>query len=100
MEQSSLHTRVAALLAEVQPALGLHGGAIELVSITPENVVELRFKGACVGCAAADITLEYGLKELLMIRCEDIADVVAVNTEPITHQAPGLSPLAPHAPRT
>ncbi len=91
---TSLLKRVQALLDEVQPALGLHGGAIELVGITPENVVELRFKGACVGCAAADITLEYGLKELLMIRCEEVTDVVAVNDEPVTHAAPGALPYA------
>jgi len=89
-----LFTRVEALLAEVQPVLGLHGGAIELVGVSPENVVELRFKGACVGCGAADVTLEYGLKELLMIRCEEIVDVIAVNNEPVTHAAPGLMPYA------
>jgi Fe-S cluster biogenesis protein NfuA len=85
---TTLHDQVAAVLADVQPVLGLHGGAIELVDITPENVVRLRFKGACVGCSAADITLEYGLKEMLMIKCEEITDVIAVNDEPITHDAP------------
>lgn len=81
---------VSALITEVQPVLGLHGGSLELVSISPENVVSVRFKGACVGCAAADITLEYGLKEYLMMRVEEIEDVVAVNTEPITHAAPAI----------
>jgi Fe-S cluster biogenesis protein NfuA len=93
METHPLYQKVKALLEEVQPMLGLHGGSIELVNITPDNVVELRFLGACVGCKAADITLEYGLKELLMIRVEEISDVVAVNTEPATHDAPHL-PLA------
>lgn len=88
--KKELRERVETVLAEVQPMLGLHGGAIELVNITPDNVVELRFKGACVGCAAADITLEYGLKEMLMIKCEDITDVVSVNSEPVTHDAPSL----------
>jgi Fe-S cluster biogenesis protein NfuA len=86
----TLHARVTELLAQVQPVLGLHGGALELVGITPDNVVEIRFKGACVGCAAADITLEYGLKEMLMIKCEEITDVVAVNDEPVTHAAPQI----------
>jgi len=86
---------VLAVLAEVQPMLGLHGGSIELVNITPDNIVQLRFVGACVGCAAADITLEYGLKEMLMIRIEEIEDVVAVNAEPVTHDAPAI-PLYAH----
>lgn len=88
MSTKTLHQRVEKILADVQPMLGMHGGDIELVDITPEGVVELRFKGACVGCSAADSTLEYGLKEMLMIQEEEIEDVIAVNTEPITHDIP------------
>jgi Fe-S cluster biogenesis protein NfuA len=95
MQESSLHQRVKEVLEQVQPALGMHGGAIELVSISAENVVELRFKGACVGCSAADMTLEYGLKEMLMMQIEEIEDVVAVNEEPVTHMPP--APLFPYA---
>ena len=90
MENHSLFERVNTAITEVQPLLGLHGGSIELVTITPENIVELRFLGACVGCSVADVTLEYGLKEMLMLRIEDIADVVSVNDEPITHDAPSI----------
>lgn len=84
----TLKERVEKILLSAQPALGLHGGAIELVDITPEKIVRLRFKGACIGCATATYTLEYGVKEMLMIQEEEIEDVVAVNTEPITHNAP------------
>jgi Fe-S cluster biogenesis protein NfuA len=90
MPTPSLETRVQSLLDEVAPILGLHGGSIELVEITPERVVMLRFKGACVGCAAADITLEFGLKEMLLMRIEEIEDVMAVNDEAVTHQAPAI----------
>lgn len=86
----TLEQRLEKIIADVQPALGLHGGSIELVGITPENVVQLRFKGACIGCAAADMTLEYGLKEMIMIQEEEVEDVVAVNDEPITHAAPNI----------
>lgn len=88
METTPLREKIELVLKQVQPVLGMHGGSIELVELTPEGVVKLRFKGACVGCAAADLTLEYGLKEMLMMQIEEISDVVAVNTEPVTHQAP------------
>jgi len=90
MNTHPLHTQVQKVIEEVQPVLGLHGGSIELVTITPDNVVELRFIGACVGCVAADITLEYGLKEMLMLRVEEINDVISVNNEPVTHNAPRI----------
>lgn len=95
MKPSTIQQEVEAILKEAQPMLGMHGGAIELAGITADKVVQLRFKGACVGCAAADITLEYGLKELIMLKCEEVADVVAVNDEPVTHAAPGSLPYAP-----
>ena len=97
MSKTSLWKKVEDVIKQVQPMLGLHGGSIELVDITPENVVSLRFKGACIGCAAADLTLEYGLKEMLMMQIEEITDVLAVNDEPVTHQAP--SPALPYAHR-
>jgi len=90
MSTPSLKTRVKKALTAIQPLLGLHGGGIELVNITTDNVVELRFDGACIGCAAANYTLEHGLKEMLMVQIEEIEDVVAVNDEPVTHQAPGI----------
>ncbi|MCC2631369.1 MAG: nitrogen fixation protein NifU [Patescibacteria group bacterium] len=87
-----LHSRVEKIVTDVAPMLGMHGGSIELVEITPENIVKLRFKGACVGCSAADMTLEYGLKEMIMIQVEEVEDVVAVNDEEITHEPP-MTPL-------
>lgn len=97
MTHHSIYERVSAAIAEIQPVLGLHGGSIDLVDITPENVVRIRFKGACEGCLAADYTLEYGLKEVLMLQIPEIEDVEAVNTEPKTHQPPTPPPLPHHA---
>jgi Fe-S cluster biogenesis protein NfuA len=88
MSTHPLWSKVEKIIKDVQPVLGLHGGSIELIAISPDNVVSLKFKGACVGCAAADLTLEYGLKEMLMMQVEEITDVIAVNTEPVTHAAP------------
>ena len=90
MSTHPLWKRVATIIKQVQPVLGLHGGSLELVDIDADNIVSIRFKGACVGCAAADLTLEYGLKEMLMMQVEEISDVIAVNDEPVTHQAPAI----------
>jgi len=90
MPTLTLEQKIQETIAEVQPMLGLHGGSIEVVRITPDRVVELRFKGTCIGCAAANYTLEYGLKEMLMIKIDEIEDVIAVNDEPVTHEAPAI----------
>jgi Fe-S cluster biogenesis protein NfuA len=91
-----IRTKVQAILDEAAPVLGLHGGAIELVAISDDGIVSLRFKGACIGCSAADVTLEYGLKELIMMKCEEVMDVIAVNDEAVTHDAPSILSYAQH----
>jgi len=88
---NTLYKRVEEALTAVQPMLGMHGGGVELVEITPENVVKIRFQGACAGCLAADQTLEFGIKEMLMIQIEEITDIIAINDEEKTHMPP--SPL-------
>ena len=87
---SNVESQVRSLIDDIAPQLGLHGGSIQLVDITAENVVRLRFQGACVGCVAADMTLEYGIKEMLMLKVPEIEDVVALNTEPATHAIPKI----------
>ena len=86
----STEAQVRLLIDEIAPQLGMHGGSIELVDISSEHVVRLRFQGSCVGCVAADMTLEYGIKELLMLKVPEIEDVIAVNTEPVSHAVPKL----------
>lgn len=78
-QKSDLRDRILNALREAEPALGLHGGGVELVDVTDDNVAILRFTGACVGCIAADMTLEYGLRELLLLRIEELSDVIAVD---------------------
>ena len=96
MTTLTLEQRVLQVIAEVQPMLGLHGGGLELIEITPEKVVRVRFNGACEGCMAADYTLEYGLKEYLLLKIEEIEDVEAVNDEPKTHMPPAIPLSAPN----
>lgn len=88
--QTGLAEKIDAVLSEVSPMLGLHGGSVELVDVT-DGVAHLRFLGACVGCMAAEYTLEYGLKELLLMQIEELEDVVAVNTEAKTHLPPAYA---------
>ncbi len=92
----SLEAHVNELLQTIAPTLGLHGGSLELVSISEEGVVAIRFAGACIGCAAATYTLDFGIKRYLMLQDARIHDVIAVNDEPITHAAPTI-PLPFHA---
>ncbi|MGZ3884675.1 MAG: NifU family protein, partial [Bacteroidia bacterium] len=47
---STLQQRVEDALNSIRPYLEADGGNVEVVEITPENVVRLELKGACKTC--------------------------------------------------
>ncbi|MDD4876406.1 MAG: NifU family protein [Dehalococcoidales bacterium] len=69
--------KVAAILAQVRPALEADGGDVELVSVD-EGVVSLRLKGACAGCPMATMTLKQGIERVLKEQLPEVKEVVSV----------------------
>lgn len=70
----------AALDARVRPALAAHGGAVEIDDISPEGVVGVRLLGACVGCPAADYSMQDLVRRELLGAVPGITDVVLVGS--------------------
>jgi Fe-S cluster biogenesis protein NfuA len=75
---ASLEDRVAAVLETIRPAIQADGGDIELVKITDEGVVQIRFHGACVGCPSSSITLQMGIQRLVLEKVPEVSSVVPV----------------------
>ncbi len=73
-----LEKKVENVLAELRPALESHGGDVKLVDITKDNVAQVEFSGSCKGCPIANVTLDEGLKEAILMQVEEISDVVDV----------------------
>lgn len=71
--------KVSKALERVRPYLQSDGGDIELVEITPENIVKVRLTGACHGCPYSMMTLKAGVEQSLMKEVPEIREVVAVN---------------------
>jgi len=63
---------------EIVPKLASHGGSIELVEVTEDNVVKVRLQGACAGCPGARMTLKMGVEKLLKEAIPEVAAVEAV----------------------
>ncbi len=60
---------------EIRPRIQMDGGDIEFVGITEEDKVQVRLKGACVGCFAAEMTLKMGIENFLKIQFPQIVEV-------------------------
>lgn len=54
-----------------------HGGEIELVSVSEEGDVVIRFKGACHGCPISGITLRVGIEERLRSKIPEVRRVTS-----------------------
>lgn len=74
----SLYQRVAQVLDGIRPAVQEDGGDVEIVEVTADGQVRLRFKGACTACPSRDITLHQGIERNLRQRIPEITSVVAV----------------------
>jgi Fe-S cluster biogenesis protein NfuA len=68
--------RVEKVIDKIRPALQADGGNIELIDVV-NGIVKVRLKGACAGCAGAQMTLKIGVEKLLK---KKIPEVVAVES--------------------
>ena len=50
---------------KIRPFIQMDGGEIELVELTPKNVLKVKLHGACRGCPMASATLQYGVQNAL-----------------------------------
>lgn len=70
----------AVLELEVRPVLSVHGGDLDLIEVTPDGVVRIRFQKACKGCGYKAITLAASVRQRLLairavtdVQAEDVA---------------------------
>ena len=71
----SVREKVQDVINLIRPAVQADGGDIELVDVTGDGVVQIRFHGACNGCPSANMTLQMGIERNL---CEKVPEVKRV----------------------
>jgi Fe-S cluster biogenesis protein NfuA len=70
--------RVLGVINLIRPAVQADGGDIELVDVTGDGVVHIRFHGACHGCPSSTMTLQMGIERNLREKVPEITGVVPV----------------------
>lgn len=93
----SLNERIETALVALRPSLAAHGGDVELVRFAPPKI-ELRFIGACDGCAASALTFQGGVKRALQTACPEITEIVQVKGLGGRSHADFTSPFAEKEP--
>lgn len=75
-----VHTRVERALEKVRPYLGSHGGDVELLEVTQEDVVRLRMLGSCDGCASSAVTLQLAVEGAIAELAPEVVGIEVDNT--------------------
>ncbi len=74
--ESAIREKVQGLLErEVNPALGMHGGFVELIDVK-KNAVFLRLGGGCQGCASANMTLKLGIEKAIREQIPEVGEIL------------------------
>ena len=74
--------RVSDALDRVRPYLGSHGGDVDLLEVTDDDVVRLAFKGSCKSCPSSAVTLELAVEDAIRAAAPEICSIEVVAAEP------------------
>ncbi len=75
---ASIRERVQLVIDWIRPIVQSDGGDLELVDVTQEGVVSVRFLGACVGCPSQSHDLKEGIERNIREKVPEVTQVVAV----------------------
>jgi len=70
---------VKKVLEKVRPYLQQDGGDVEVMSVSDDNIVEVKLLGACNGCPMSMMTLRAGIERIIMLELPDVKRVESVN---------------------
>ena len=74
--ESEIRKRIQQLLErEINPAVGMHGGWVELIDVK-KNSVYLRLGGGCQGCGAANATLKFGIEKSIRELIPQVGEIL------------------------
>jgi len=78
MEQEfTIEEQIKSVLGVIRPYLNNDGGDVEFIRYE-DGVVYVRMSGACAGCMSLDITLNEGIKEILVENIPGVIEVVNI----------------------
>tara|TARA_R110002049_G_scaffold171475_3_gene338004 strand:- start:2275 stop:2529 length:255 start_codon:yes stop_codon:yes gene_type:complete len=77
-DKNVLIDTVEQAIEQLRPFLIADGGNIELIDISDDNIVEVKFIGACQSCSMSAMTLKGGVEETIKKAAPQIVSVVEI----------------------
>jgi len=78
-EKDVIFDKVNQALDEIRPHLAVDGGNIELVEVTEDMTVKIKWLGNCEFCSMSAMTMRAGVEQAIKSKLPEISHVEAVN---------------------
>ena len=65
-------------LEEIRPYLKADGGNVELVELTKDMILKIKFTGACVTCESNEDTLKNGIESIVQRTFPEIKKIIEI----------------------
>ncbi len=79
IQKSYLLAKVEIALDGLRPHLRGDGGDIEVVDLTEDYTLQIKWLGTCVNCSMSEMTMRSGVQETIRNHVSEIREVVAIN---------------------
>lgn len=78
-EKQELITQLDAALDDLRPHLKVDGGDVEIVDVTEDQEVMIKWLGNCEMCSMSSMTMRAGIEQTIKSKFPQIKSVAAVN---------------------
>ena len=78
-EKKFLLERAEEAMDDVRPHLAVDGGDVEIVDLTDDLILQIKWLGNCQTCSMSTLTLRAGIEQSLKQRVPEIHGVEPVN---------------------
>ena len=82
-DKEKLLAEVNEALNEIRPHLIVDGGNIEVVDITEDLTVKVKWVGNCINCSMSAMTMKAGVEQAIKSKIPTINKVEAINGIPV-----------------
>ena len=79
MENTALFQQVNEALDTIRPHLATDGGDVEIVEITDDMIVKVKWLGNCENCFMSAMTMKAGIEQAIIGKVPGIKGVEAIN---------------------
>lgn len=77
--RASLLSKINTALDEIRPHLKVDGGNIEVVELTDDLTVKVKWLGNCEFCSMSAMTMKAGVEQTIKSKVPEITAIEAVN---------------------